>query len=118
MSEIIRECDEYAAFWEKMPSHLKNGREYVLKVDFDPKSNVFKVEYFQEKFDHGWSLDESGGYPTELHARILDGCQNVHEYLEAKAIEQGECNDMCESADDYILDRWGDCDYKGDSYDE
>jgi hypothetical protein len=115
MSELILECHEYVSFWEKMPQVLNNGHQFSINVDFDPKSNTFKVNSFEECFEHGWILDQSGRYPNELHCRILDGCQNVHEYLEAKALDQEQANAF-EDEEDYILDRWGDCDYKGDSY--
>lgn len=112
MSEIIKECHDYASFWEKMPQILNNGHEFSLDVDFNPKSNTFKVNSFEEKFDHGWILDNSGQYPVELHCRILDGCQNVHEMLEARALEQQEALEL----DDFIHEH-GNAMYKPTRYD-
>lgn len=111
-SEILRECDEYSAFWEKMPSHLKNGNEYIIKVHYDPRSNTFEIEWFQEKLSDGsWTVLEKD-CPLELRCRILDACQNVHEMLEARALEQQEALEL----DDFIHEH-GNAMYKPTRYD-
>ena len=116
-SELILSIQDHAEFRKHMPPLLNNGREYEVNVDYDPKSNTFKVTCWEEKFDWGWYVDETSGiYPNYLHCRILDGCQAVHAMQEAKALEQERANEECQSADDYILDHDGDCDYKGESY--
>lgn len=114
MSTIIEEVNSFAEFKKHMPQLLLNGREYNVGVDYDTKSNTFKVRCWEEKFEWGWYIDESGLYPNYLHCRILDGCQAVHQMLEARRLEQEEANEY--SKDDYILDHDGDCDYKGDKY--
>lgn len=116
MAELIQSVQDNAEFMKHMPALLQNGRQYEVCVDYNPSANTFKVNSWFEKFDWGWFQDDSGLYPNYLHCRILDGCQAVHAMQEAKRIEQEEANREEYTQEDYILDRWGDCDYKGDKY--
>ncbi len=88
-SDLILSVQDHAEFRKHMPPLLNNGREYEVNVNYDPKSNTFKVTCWEEKFDWGWYVDETSGiYPNYLHCRILDGCQAVHNMRENERLDQ------------------------------
>lgn len=88
MSDLILECNEYAEFLKHMPEVLNNGHAYLIGVDYNPKSNTFVVNSFEEEFDHGWIQTVDGKYPEYLHRRILDGCQALHHMFEEQRLDQ------------------------------
>ena len=99
MSSIIHEVENFAEFKKHMPPLLLSGREYNVGVDYDTKSNTFKVTSWEEKFDWGWYVDNyTGLYPNYLHCRILDGCQAVAKILEQREVD----NEEALGIDDFI----------------
>lgn len=112
MSDLILECNEYAEFMKHMPEVLNNGHAYLIGVDYNPRSNTFVVNSFEEEFDHGWIQTVDGKYPEYLHCRILDGCQALHQMLEQREVD----NEEALSIDDFIHEH-GNAMYKPSRYD-